>query len=254
MHTTRHHSPGAYLLLSITVAGFRSKGGVTVAGPGGGPWRRLEVGRVEFSFELDCAAECEFVFLQTSDAKGMSLVESWSQRQARQTYSYAVMQNDSYTFSWAFQRLGPAAGAGSAGSGDAAGGVAGAMGLGGAVDDERRGYLDMAKIFWVNVTNTVDGGAASCQPCHWDSDTDGCLPCPPGQYMEANGTGCRFCPPDTTAVEPNGPGGAGGPPRVGQEACQPCGPGLHAENGGSCETKCVFKINDYTYDLQALDT
>lgn len=250
IHTTRHHSPGAYLLLSITVAGFRSKGGVT-----GG--RRLEVGRVEFSFELDCAAECEFVFLQTSDSKGMTLIESWSQRQARQTYSYAVMQNDTYTFSWAFQRLGGAA----AGAADA---VAGAMGLGVDEDGLRRGLAadDMAKLFYVNVTNTLDGGAASCLPCHHgdpelvsdmasdlasDLDPEGCLPCPPGQYMEPNSTGCRYCPPDTTAVEPLVAA------RLGQGACQPCGPGLHALNGGNCETKCIFDIGDYTYDLRSLD-
>lgn len=240
IHTTRHHSSGAYLLLSITVAGFRSKGGVTVTGAAGGAARRLEVGRVEFSFELDCAAECEFVFLQTSDTKDMTVVESWSQRQARQTYSYAVMQNDSYTFSWAFQQLG----AGPAGAVDA---VAGAMGLG--VDDEgaRRGFVDMAKIFYINVTNTVDGGAASCLPCHHDSDSEGCLPCPLGQYMEPNGTGCHFCPPDTTAVEPLVAA------RLGQDACQPCGPGLHAANGGNCETSCVFDIGNYTYDLRSLD-
>ncbi|XP_034231300.1 UPF0577 protein KIAA1324-like homolog [Thrips palmi] len=240
IHTTRHHSSGAYLLLSITVAGFRSKGGVTVTGAAGGAARRLEVGRVEFSFELDCNAECEFVFLQTSDTKGMTVVESWSQRQARQTYSYAVMQNDSYTFSWAFQQLG----SGPAGAVDA---VAGAMGLGVDDDGARRGFVDMAKIFFINVTNTVDGGAASCLPCHHDSDSEGCLPCPPGQYMEPNGTGCHFCPPDTTAVEPLVAA------RLGQDACQPCGPGLHAENGGSCETNCVFDIDDYTYDLRALD-
>jgi len=47
------------LLLSLNVPGFRGKGGVV-----GG--RRLEVGRISFTFELDCKGNCEFVFMQVS--------------------------------------------------------------------------------------------------------------------------------------------------------------------------------------------
>lgn len=52
-----HHTAGAYLLLSLNVAGFRSKGGVS-----GG--RRLGVGQISFSFELDCESKCELLFMQ----------------------------------------------------------------------------------------------------------------------------------------------------------------------------------------------
>jgi hypothetical protein len=75
-----HHTDGAFLLLSLNVAGFRSKGGVS-----GG--RRLEVGRVSFSFDLDCESKCELLFMQVcylkvSDSKVilihcLSFSESW---------------------------------------------------------------------------------------------------------------------------------------------------------------------------------
>lgn len=53
------------------------------------------------------------------------------------------MQNDSYTFSWAFEKL-----------------QLGQMRDNIGIDD------DVAKIFSINVTNTIDGGAAFCLPCH----------------------------------------------------------------------------------------
>jgi len=52
-----HHADGAFLLLSLNVAGFRSKEGIS-----GG--HRLEVGRVSFSFGLDCESKCELLFMQ----------------------------------------------------------------------------------------------------------------------------------------------------------------------------------------------
>jgi hypothetical protein len=53
------------------------------------------------------------------------------------------MMNDSYTFSWAFQKL--------------------------QLGQSNRSIKvvdDVAKIFSINVTNTIDGGAAMCLPCH----------------------------------------------------------------------------------------
>ena len=83
-----------------------------------------------------------FVFsdnFQGSDAKGVLLIQSWTESQPRQDFSYPVMLNDSYTFSWAFQKL--------------------QLGQGKLEDD-------VAKIYCINVTNTIDGGAAMCLPCH----------------------------------------------------------------------------------------
>jgi hypothetical protein len=53
------------------------------------------------------------------------------------------MLNDSYTFSWAFQKLQL-----------------------GQSNRSIKVLNDVAKIFSINVTNTIDGGAAMCLPCH----------------------------------------------------------------------------------------
>jgi hypothetical protein len=53
------------------------------------------------------------------------------------------MLNDSYTFSWAFQKL--------------------QLGLS---NHNIKVGDDVARIFSINVTNTIDGGAAMCLPCH----------------------------------------------------------------------------------------
>jgi hypothetical protein len=53
------------------------------------------------------------------------------------------MLNDSYTFNWAFQKsqLGQS-------------------------NSKIKLEDDVAKIFSIDVTNTIDGGAAVCLPCH----------------------------------------------------------------------------------------
>ncbi|XP_047735692.1 endosome/lysosome-associated apoptosis and autophagy regulator 1-like, partial [Hyalella azteca] len=106
----------------------------------------MEVGRISFTFQLDCSSECEFVFMEGSAKKGVTILQSWTGQQPRQFYSYLVRRNDSFTFSWAFQKvsweksyLRPSS--------------------------SRRYEGDVAKIFNINVTNTVDGGASTCLPC-----------------------------------------------------------------------------------------
>jgi hypothetical protein len=53
------------------------------------------------------------------------------------------MLNDTYTFSWAFQKL-----------------QLGQSNRNIKLED------DVAKIYSINVTNTIDGGADMCLPCH----------------------------------------------------------------------------------------
>jgi hypothetical protein len=73
----------------------------------------------------------------------VTLIHSWNESQPRQDYQFLIMMNDSYTFSWAFQKL--------------------QLGQG---NDKIKFEDDVAKIFSINVTNTIDGGAATCLPCH----------------------------------------------------------------------------------------
>ncbi|CAB3379879.1 Hypothetical predicted protein [Cloeon dipterum] len=209
----QHHADGAYLLLSLNVPGFRSKGGVV-----GG--RRLEVGRVSFTFELDCKAKCEFVFMQASDRRGVNLVQSWSGATFKREFSHSVYANDSYTFSWAFQKAS-------------------------LTDYDVFSNLldtDVARIFSINVTNTIDGGASVCLACHQETDEVGCIPCPPGHFVDSNTTQCTQCPPGTTVSNPLA---------YGIESCQPCGPGLSSTDGVTCTSDCVF-AGEPSFDLSAL--
>ncbi|CAG2067079.1 unnamed protein product, partial [Timema podura] len=130
------------------------------------------------------------------------------------------MQNDSYTFSWAFQKL-----------------KLGQDPMDAELDD------DVAKIFSINITNTIDGGAAVCLPCHQELEDRGCIPCPPGQYIDPNTTACTPCPPDTTVSDPLA---------YGEDSCKACGPGLSSFDGVSCTTKCIFTLDGTQYDLRSL--
>ena len=76
----------------------------------------------------------------------MTLVKSWTGPQQRQRFTYPITHNTSYTFSWVFQKLGWDE-------------TLTAM-AGGRLYDR-----DMVRIYSINVSNTIDGGAASCLPC-----------------------------------------------------------------------------------------
>ncbi|MPC25143.1 UPF0577 protein KIAA1324-like [Portunus trituberculatus] len=103
---------------------------------------------------------------------------------------------------------------------------------------------DVAKIFNINVSNTVEGGASSCLPCFQShlsltlspqqaQAAAGCIPCPVGHYIEKNSTECTPCPPNTVVTDalPYGP-----------ESCLPCGPGLVAPDHLSCGAQCHLRV------------
>ncbi|XP_049781740.1 endosome/lysosome-associated apoptosis and autophagy regulator family member 2-like [Schistocerca cancellata] len=213
IHSAHNQNYGAYLLLSLNVAGFRSQGGFSSD-------HHLEVGSISFSFELICRSKCEFVFMQGSDSKELSVIQRWTESQPRQDFVLALMQNDSYTFSWAFQKL--------------------------PLDEDSNEEMledDIAKIYSINVTNTIDGGASTCLPCHQGTEDHGCIPCPPGHYIDPNTTACTHCRIGSTVTDPLA---------YGEESCQPCGPGLTSLDGVSCTTNCVFNIDGLQYDLRSL--
>lgn len=76
-----------------------------------------------------------------------------------------------------------------------------------------------------------------------DTEDRGCIPCPSGQYIDANTTACTPCVPDTTVTDPLA---------YGIDSCQPCGPGLTSFDGVTCTTKCVFSLDGVQYDFRAL--
>lgn len=76
------------------------------------------------------------------------------------------------------------------------------------------------------------------------SEEHGCIPCPPGQFIDPNTTACTPCPVDSTVSDPLA---------YGEDSCQPCGPGLTSLDGVSCTTKCIFTFDGVQFDLRLLD-
>ncbi|XP_042213922.1 endosome/lysosome-associated apoptosis and autophagy regulator family member 2-like isoform X1 [Homarus americanus] len=214
IHSGRGHADDAYLVLSLKVGGFRGREGFVSGMP-------MEVGRISFTFELKCASDCKFVFMEASTKKSATVLQHWSGNLHRQYYSYLITRNDTYTFSWAFQKVA-----------------------------WEKSYLkkessrmfegDMAKVFNINVTNTIDGGASSCLPCPQAPAASGCIPCPAGHYIENNTTECTRCPPNTVVTDPL---------PYGHQSCLPCGPGLTAPDHLSCIVECRLTVDNRTYDL-----
>ena len=82
-----------------------------------------------------------FVFiLKASDRRGVTLVQSWEGAVSRHEFSHPVYANDSYTFSWAFQKASLS-------------------------DFDVLSNLlesDVARIFSINVTNTIGTKTQFC--------------------------------------------------------------------------------------------
>ena len=176
------------------------------------------------------------------------MIQTWSGRSGRQQFVYAVTQNGSYTFNWAFQKQ---------------------------TWSQELPYnglrmrildADVARIYSINVTNTMEGGASECLPCAQvqidapsgtqspatspirfiqGSDASGCIPCPPGHFTDnrANGSQCQKCPPNSVVTDPVA---------VGSSSCITCGPGLISTNGKVCSTDCQPTVNGTRYDLRKI--
>lgn len=212
------HGEDAYLILQLDVGGFRSKG--LMFGT-----RTTAFGTISFTFELDCVAQCELVFMQSSSRQGVAVVKTWSGRQEKQHFTHYITVNDSYMYSWAFQR--------SAKDGTTS------------RNNRRRQPQDSAIIYDIQVTNTMKGGAEKCMPCPEGSEAKGCIPCGPGQYIQdKENLVCQSCPANTYVLD-----------RLpyGVESCKPCGPGLRSENGRSCYSDChVFLEHGQEFDFHTL--
>jgi len=55
--TGKGHAKWVYLVMTLSVSGFRGLGGIING-------ELLEVGRVKFEFEMKCAHDCELLFMQ----------------------------------------------------------------------------------------------------------------------------------------------------------------------------------------------
>ena len=220
LRTTSGQSVDSYLILSLDVPGFRTKERVVNG-------QSAEIGTISFTFEVICARDCTFVFMMGSTRKPVAEIQTWVGRTPKQHFSYDVTVDDAYTFNWVFQKV--------------------AIGENVSSLDSVQG--DVAKIYDIQVLNTVSGGASECQRCPQGTEAQGllyrCIPCPPGHYLkDSESLECYPCPYNTFLWKsaPQGP-----------ESCKSCGPGLRSEDGQNCYTDCrVYLLDGTFFDLSTL--
>ena len=218
LRTGQGNAPDAYLILSLRVdKGFR-----------GGR------GAVSFTFQLDCQSDCQFVFMQSSMSKGISVIQTWSGPLGRTHFTYSIPSNGSYTFNWAFQKQPMMNERTEVQSSDAGGNQQLRL---------RLFDMDTARIESINVTNTIEGGASVCLPCAQGSDASGCIPCPPGHYTEEKTGQCRSCPINSVVIDPVA---------IGNVSCVSCGPSLITRDGRVCTSDCTPQVNATRYDLRKI--
>ncbi|XP_060575357.1 endosome/lysosome-associated apoptosis and autophagy regulator family member 2-like isoform X2 [Ruditapes philippinarum] len=202
-HIQTHFARGesAYLVLQIKVKGFRTQ---QKAGEGG----TSTVGQLSVVFETDCKGFCQFVILSDENGK-QDLIQSWENAQARNKFTYDIKRNGSFEFTLAFQNSGW-------------------------LIDSTTVAAATAKIYSIQITNTMGGGASNCRKCPKGTNDDGCVPCPDGSYIDPATTTCVNCPPGTVVTSHNA---------YGADSCKPCGHGLAVYRGTSC-----FSDGQYTDD------
>jgi len=161
---------------------------------------------------------------QQSEARGTQVVETFTGKQSKQMYSYAIKQTEPVTFSWAFQKQ----------SWDES-------------SADSQTYLlknDVAKIHSIIVTNTLKGGARGCKKCPTGASHAGCIPCPPGKYIDENTGQCVTCPGNTIAHNQD---------QAGLKSCTPCGKGLTQKDHIRCMSDCHFTSPDgHHYDFSKI--
>ncbi|KAH9512534.1 hypothetical protein Btru_038726 [Bulinus truncatus] len=162
------------------------------------------------------------------DAEGKNAVlRTWDSTVKRSVFTQEIFTNESLTLTWAFQP----------------------DDFGYSMLDDQKEHHKMenyAKIYKIQVTNTIAGGATSCEACPEGKSDEGCIPCPDGHYIDPHTQRCVSCPPDTVLPSSNS---------WGQSSCKLCGPGLHPVGGRSCKSDCHFADGmGHQYDFTDLDT
>ncbi|XP_078339498.1 endosome/lysosome-associated apoptosis and autophagy regulator family member 2-like [Crassostrea virginica] len=197
-------SRDAYVVLIFKIEGFRGQES---------PNKDITMGTVEFQFETMCGGNCEMLFL--SDEFGSSgIVKTWTGSQKKQQYRHEIKSVQPLVVTWAFQ------------------------------SSDETASEDVARIYSVKVTNTLTGGASSCQKCLRGVKNNECIPCPAGHYFDSNTTECHPCPKNEVIRS-----------RLawGEDSCVKCGPGLLAKDGTQCVSDCIYTDDaGRKYDFTAL--
>ncbi|KAM6960588.1 endosome/lysosome-associated apoptosis and autophagy regulator family member 2 [Aplochiton taeniatus] len=202
IHSGVGASDNDYLILNLHIPGFKLPTSMT-GGAG------AEYGRITFDFETVCTTDCELYFMTDVDRKSTTVVESWEGTKARQSYTHVMTKNGSVAYTWAFQRTNQAT-------------------------NVRQFAGDGMRIYSVSVTNAADGVSSECRPCALSTLPSGslCVPCPAGNYIDAQTSQCTECPPGTRLVARAARG---------RDACQPCGPASRSNKEHSvCYSDCLF--------------
>ncbi|XP_059510800.1 UPF0577 protein KIAA1324-like homolog isoform X2 [Stegostoma tigrinum] len=212
IHSAVGGSDNDYLILNLLIPSFSPS--ISSAHSNG-----LEVGRITFIFETQCAGDCELYFMADINRKVTSVIESWEGTKERQSYAHVLTKNVPVTYTWAFQRS--------------------------SSPQEVRKFLnDNVKIYSITVTNVENGASSHCRPCALgpDQQSSSCVPCPPGHYIEKDTNQCKECPPNTYLSAHHA---------YGVEVCIPCGPGSKSDKGKKIAI-CSDNVTDVTVqDVQS---
>ncbi|CAH1264540.1 KIAA1324L [Branchiostoma lanceolatum] len=210
IHSGVGNADDAYLVLALRTEGYRDQ----IPGSPG------EFGRITFVFDTVCTSGCQLFFMQEIEGRGTKVIESWSGAQSKQQYSFVISAQDAMTFTWAFQKTDEVFG-----------------------DNQQNFPGDLARIYMINVTNTVDGGASSCTACPQGSKNARCIPCEKGFFANPDTNKCEQCPRGTYLNF----GAADGP-------CVPCSEGTTSnEDRTACYSDCTFTDEEgHKFDLSAL--
>ncbi|XP_022081097.1 UPF0577 protein KIAA1324-like homolog isoform X2 [Acanthaster planci] len=214
IHSGKGHADDVYLVLDLGLEGMQTEEGYYEG-------KAEELGVLSFWFSLECTSDCALFFVR-DDADGSPIIEEWTGTQSKQEYRYSITKKGRVTFSWAFQKTD----------------------ISDYSHEPAYKYRnDVAKIYSVTVTNTINGGAVECKNCPRGSNVKGCIPCEAGHYIANDTNKCIPCPKDTylRANNPYGP-----------EACVPCGPGMKSDDGTSCYSTCHVHTDGLHYELGKL--
>ncbi|ESN92242.1 hypothetical protein HELRODRAFT_115999 [Helobdella robusta] len=214
--TTAGNSPSSFLLLNINIPGFRYNNNRRSTSTSN---NNKPVAYVSFVFETICTDECTLFFIQKVGREALKVVESWSGGTQKQKFTFVV---DNLLMN-----------------------ILPSM--------ERK--TQEARLYSINITNTIAGGASDCEACPQGVTHDGshkrihtfsCIPCSVGHYVDPDSLTCKPCQ-GNTILSQNFDG-------WGAEACVKCGEGLRQFEHDVCVTDCTYKSpsSNNSYDFRSL--
>uniref|UniRef100_UPI00358E19CC endosome/lysosome-associated apoptosis and autophagy regulator family member 2-like n=1 Tax=Myxine glutinosa TaxID=7769 RepID=UPI00358E19CC len=205
-------SDNDYFVLMLKVHGFKSTHAETTDA----------VAEIRFEFETNCTVECELFFTVTKGKQVTQLKQSWLGSQSRNVFLHHITSESNTTFSWIFQKT--------------------------PVRKGQKLLKDYVRMYSISVSNVIDGVASKCRVCARRQDNAGCIPCPPGSYINSERRDCVPCPSGTFLATGDG---------YTSDRCVDCGPGtISNKNRTECQSNCRFEVTvasqHYRYNYQEL--